>query len=401
MLNFQDLLAQGAQNAWLFVPTAIMLGALHGLEPGHSKTLMAAFIVAIRGTVFQAFLLGIAATISHTLVVWAIAIGGMYLWKGLNPERAEAWLQLVSAIIIIGVALWMFWRIRKDNQEAASAKAKADAYDSANAGRATAKRVDTGHGFMAVEIDGDGASARWRIKVLGGDKWQGEYVTLVTERANGSKQTFTFLDRDGYMESAETVPAPFDFKARLILDHGDHAHEQEIAFGSADNAFASMEHDHMDAHARGHMEDIKKRFAGRGNVTNGQIIMFGLTGGLIPCPAAITVLLLCLQLKEITLGAALVFCFSIGLAITLVGVGTIAALSVGQVASRTSWFSTIAARAPYFSSGLILLVGIYMAIHGLAGIRSHKTAEQAPAASQITVAMPLLRNGEERYRTHP
>ena len=44
--------------------------------------------------------------------------------------------------------------------------------------------------------------------------------------------------------------------------------------------------------------------------------MFGLIGGLIPCPAAITVLLLCLQLKEITLGFALVLCFSIGLAIT-------------------------------------------------------------------------------------
>jgi ABC-type nickel/cobalt efflux system permease component RcnA len=33
-------------------------------------------------------------------------------------------------------------------------------------------------------------------------------------------------------------------------------------------------------------------------------------------PAAITVLLLCLQLKEVTLGFALVLCFSIGLAIT-------------------------------------------------------------------------------------
>jgi nickel/cobalt exporter len=28
---------------------AILLGAPHGLEPGHSKTIMAAFIIAIRG----------------------------------------------------------------------------------------------------------------------------------------------------------------------------------------------------------------------------------------------------------------------------------------------------------------------------------------------------------------
>lgn len=55
-----------------------------------------------------------------------------------------------------------------------------------------------------------------------------------------------------------------------------------------------------------------------GNVTNGQTLMFGLTGGLIPCPAAITVLLMFLQLKKITLGAALVMGFSIGLALPLV-----------------------------------------------------------------------------------
>ena len=58
MPTFTDLLAQGAAHAWLFIPSAILLGALHGLEPGHSKTMMAAFIVAIRGSVKQAILLG-------------------------------------------------------------------------------------------------------------------------------------------------------------------------------------------------------------------------------------------------------------------------------------------------------------------------------------------------------
>jgi ABC-type nickel/cobalt efflux system permease component RcnA len=56
------------------------------------------------------------------------------------------------------------------------------------------------------------------------------------------------------------------------------------------------EHDHGrmdlgeqdDAHARAHAADIRKRFAGR-TVTTQQIILFGLTSGLIPCPAAITI----------------------------------------------------------------------------------------------------------------
>ena len=65
MTEFSTLLQQG--NAWLFVPSAILLGALHGLEPGHSKTMMAAFIVAIRGTLTQAILLGLAGASAKLL----------------------------------------------------------------------------------------------------------------------------------------------------------------------------------------------------------------------------------------------------------------------------------------------------------------------------------------------
>ena len=72
------MLQQGSGSAWLFVPSAIALGALHGLEPGHSKTMMAAFIIAVRGTVAQAVLLGLSATVSHTAVVWALALVGLY-----------------------------------------------------------------------------------------------------------------------------------------------------------------------------------------------------------------------------------------------------------------------------------------------------------------------------------
>lgn len=51
MPSFAELIQQSSGHAWLFIPSAVLLGALHGLEPGHSKTMMAAFIVAIRGTV--------------------------------------------------------------------------------------------------------------------------------------------------------------------------------------------------------------------------------------------------------------------------------------------------------------------------------------------------------------
>jgi nickel/cobalt exporter len=122
--------------------------------------------------------------------------------------------------------------------------------------------------------------------------------------------------------------------------------------------------DEDDAHARAHAADIRKRFAGR-TVTTAQIVLFGLTGGLIPCPAAITVLLLCIQLKQFTLGFALVLCFGIGLAITMVSAGVLAALSLRHVEQHWRGFNRFAHRAPYVSAGLIILVGLYTGWIGL------------------------------------
>src|SRR5688572_8289423 len=129
MMSFAELVQQGTTSLWFFIPTAIVLGALHGLEPGHSKTMMAAFIVAIRGTVTQAVMLGLAATISHTAVVWAVAIGGMYIFKGLDAETAEPYFQLVSAVLIIAIASWMFARTWQDQKRAKAHERELAAYE--------------------------------------------------------------------------------------------------------------------------------------------------------------------------------------------------------------------------------------------------------------------------------
>jgi nickel/cobalt exporter len=279
MSSFAELLQQGASQAWLYFPTAILLGALHGLEPGHSKTMMAAFIVAIRGTVKQAVLLGLAATLSHTAVVWLVAMFGMYLGENLDADTTEPYFQLASAAIIILIALWMLWRT-----------------------------------------------------------WRGE-------------QTWQFEEASAH---------------QLHNHHHDHEHVHSHDHIKPAGLELSME-GYQDAHERAHAQDIRTRFS-NGNVSTGQIILFGLTGGLIPCPAAITVLLLCLQVKEVTLGAVLVLCFSIGLAITLVSVGAAAAIGARQASNRWPWLSTLARRAPYFSSILIIGVGIYIGIHGWTGL---------------------------------
>ena len=372
MTDFSALLQQGVANAWLFGPSAILLGALHGLEPGHSKTMMAAFIVAIRGTVRQAVMLGLAATLSHTAIVWMIALGGMYISRKFTAESAEPWFQLISAVIILGTAAWMFWRtwsgerLWKLEQEEEHAHGHHEHDET--------RIIDTGHGKVELSIFEEGQLPHWRFRTLSGQNWQTRDVSLVTNRGKGTfSQVFDFVEKDGFMESTQAIPEPHSFEVRLTLGHRGHVHDYDVTFHEHEHEHSALEgldassKEYQDAHEKAHANDIKKRFANR-NVTTGQIILFGLTGGLIPCPAAITVLLLCIQVKEFSLGAALVLCFSIGLAITLVTVGAAAAYSVRQATKRWRGFDTLARRAPYFSSVLIALVGIYMGYHGWSGI---------------------------------
>jgi nickel/cobalt exporter len=402
MPGFAELLQQSTAHAWLFIPSAILLGALHGLEPGHSKTMMAAFIVAIRGTVTQAVMLGLAATVSHTAIVWGIALVGIYIWQGIDAEEIEPYFQLVSAAIIIGVALWMFRQTWRDQQAAKAAAGPSHDGHHGDHSHSHARhhghgedirRIDTGHGVVAVEVFEGGVPPRWRIRNERGHGWRATDVTVTTERPDGAMQSFAFVERDGFMESVEEIPEPHEFMARLSLGHGGHSHDHDLAFTEGH----AHGHDHIheelrglevatdgyqDAHELAHANDIRRRFADR-KVTNWQIVLFGLTGGLIPCPAAITVLLLCIQLKQFSLGFVLVLCFSIGLAITLVTVGALAALSVRHATKRFSWFETVARRAPYVSSLLIIAVGLYVGVQGWRGLEAgHHDPAPVVEASQ-------------------
>ncbi|HBN9703079.1 TPA: nickel/cobalt efflux transporter RcnA [Pseudomonas aeruginosa] len=376
MSGFAEILQQGTTHAWLYFPSAILLGALHGLEPGHSKTMMAAFIVAVRGTVKQATLLGLAATVSHTAVVWAVAMVGMYFGQNLNAKTTEPYFQLASAAIIIGIALWMLWRTWRGEQTWQFEQEEGHGHEHGHAhGHDETRHIDTGHGRIELSVFEEGVPPHWRLKTLSGNRWAATDVALQTTRADGRMRRFAFVDRGDYLESIDEIPEPHEFTVRLSLGHAGHSHDYDLEFVEHEHG-----HDHadleglelsvegyQDAHERAHANDIRKRFANR-DLTTGQIILFGLTGGLIPCPAAITVLLLCLQVKEFALGAVLVLCFSTGLALTLVAVGVAAAIGARQASNRWPWLGTVARRAPYLSSVVIIAVGLYVGYHGWIGL---------------------------------
>ena len=261
-----DLIQSGSTNLWLFIPTAVLIGALHGLEPGHSKTLMAAFIVAIKGTAGQAAMLGVCAALSHSIVVWLIAALALSFGNAVLAEQAEPYLLLISSLIVVGVGLWMLHRTRLDNRAA---------------------------------------------------------------------RAFALSQHEHQHDPGES-----------------HNHAHHHGAGPAE---------YQDAHERAHARDIAQNFQGQ-PITNVQIVLFGVTGGLVPCPASVTILLICLNLKQFSLGALMVASFSFGLALSLVSVGVAAAWGAARFSRHGSKLSDWARRAPYLSGGLMVLVGSLMGV---------------------------------------
>jgi nickel/cobalt exporter len=271
-MNLTALVEQGNINPVVLVGAAMLLGALHGLEPGHSKTMMAAFIITVRGTVSQAVLLGASAAFSHSIIVWVLALLALIYGDQMIAEEMEPWFMVISGLIIIGIALWMAFQIR---------------------------------------------------------------------RSRGAH------------------------RGRVHDEHPPHDHEYSHHAG--DGHGHSHHHDHhrlpRDAHAAAHALGIEERFAS-GRASTGQVVWFGLTGGLIPCPAAVTVLIVCLQLQQFWLGVGLVGSFSFGLALTLILVGIIAAWGVSVARRKSSRFDAFFTAAPYVSVVLIGVIGALMMTFG-------------------------------------
>ena len=101
--QLSDMLARGTGDIKFVALTflvAIALGALHALEPGHGKTLLAISLVGARATVKQATILATALTFAHTIGVLALGVA-INLFKGyFVPETIYPWITLVSGVVI-------------------------------------------------------------------------------------------------------------------------------------------------------------------------------------------------------------------------------------------------------------------------------------------------------------
>ncbi len=236
-------------------------GACHAASPGHGKAIVSAYLVSSRGRYSDAVLLGILVTITHTAVVFALALAAILM--GDNFETPE-WLQPLGAVIIMLV------------------------------------------GFNQIR--------RGILGMLGKDP-------------HGHAHT---QPPDDHEHPHEAPPHPHD-----------HEHSHEAHPHSHDHQHPHEAHAHPHAHEHPH---DKKSNAHEHSHTHGlgsifshhhdhilapgadykDIAAVGISGGMIPCPAAIIMILLAWQLGMPMLGLSCLISFSAGLALTLMGVGILA-----------------------------------------------------------------------------
>ena len=106
MNDLSDVLARNLSDPLVLVGAlllAVGLGALHALEPGHGKTLLAISLVGARATVSQAAILAGSLTVAHTAGVLLFGLIVLTLARYIVPETLYPWIALLSGLFVAGL----------------------------------------------------------------------------------------------------------------------------------------------------------------------------------------------------------------------------------------------------------------------------------------------------------
>ncbi len=300
-----DMLAHGDGSLTFFIGAlllAIGLGALHALEPGHGKTLLAVSLVGARATMQQAAILAGALTVAHTAGVLALGVVVLYAARWIVPEQIYPWITLGSGAVV--------------------------AYLGAQAlARYVRARRPVAHAHVHDHRDAQ---------------------PHAHEHAHG----LALGDHD-HQHGEETDAA---FAARMFARH---RHEHDANLPHAHDA-APHSHEGLDdeAHALAH------RIPGTAPLKFRTAVFAAMSGGIAPCPAALVVLLAAIQLKEIGLGLILIVAFSFGLAAVLTGLG-IAVVRSASWLGKQKRFELFTRYAPLVSACVIAFIGSALVAQGL------------------------------------
>ena len=120
-------------------------------------------------------------------------------------------------------------------------------------------------------------------------------------------------------------------------------------------------HDHHEGmtdeeHARAHLPQEQSGVRG--------LVAVGVSGGIIPCPTALVVLLAAISLHRVAFGLVLIVAFSVGLAAVISGIGLVA-VGARQTFKRVSFEGSIVRALPAVSALLVLGIGLAMTVRAL------------------------------------
>jgi nickel/cobalt transporter (NicO) family protein len=118
---------------------------------------------------------------------------------------------------------------------------------------------------------------------------------------------------------------------------------------------------HSRPHAHGHEHHHHRHEDG---MSRRSLVAVGVSGGLLPCPSALVVLLAAISLHRVAFGLLLVVAFSAGLALTITGIGLAAVLARGAF-RRFSLNGRVLSLLPTASALVILAAGLLMTLHAL------------------------------------
>lgn len=332
-----------------YLPVAIGLGALHALEPGHAKTMTAAYLVGIHGRWTDAILLGLAAALTHSLVVIAIAVTALYVGREAFAGEAIWWLQIGSGVVVILLGSWMLWRRLRPRPHVHAAAEPVAAIG-------TQQRC-------LVGMIGDYPAERMVLDFAtlpAGD------VAVAISRPDGASERLTFVPDPAQplrLVSRETPREPHAFAAVVELADGE-----RLPFTLTE----PEDHGHLDdlAHAKHHAEQLPTYVGSGFRPAWWQVVAFGAAGGLVPCPASISVMLLALAVGSTVSGLVLVIGFSLGLALALVGVGLLVVAGMRQLGS-SGRFAAWSRHLPAISAGVVVASGLAAVVFGLVGPAQH------------------------------
>lgn len=312
----------GALVAALLV--AVSLGAAHALTPGHGKTIVGAYLVGSRGKARHALFLGLTTTITHTAGVFALGFLVLAASEFILPEKLYPWLGVMSGLLVVFIGL----SILRGHIGHLLARRRGDA----NPNEHFHFHFGKGHSHGP-----------------GGHHHHEPAATAAPAVAGSSGRSLAFA---GSMTAAATFAPvlPHDHNHSLDHSHQDHAHE--YGHGHT-HTHDGQTHDHAPAPSADAL-----------NWRN--LLALGISGGLLPCPSALILMLSAIALQQVGLGLVLIVAFSIGLAGVLTTIGLIMVYAGRFLERLPVRHTAVTARfLPMASATFITLAGLLITLRAL------------------------------------